>query len=97
MFECLFETRQVDSIGVGSTKVVDDTQEFIIPVSGVPPDECKDYYTESECLAHGCYWYDDACHGEPKDEEDEEFPWLPVVVAIGGIAAVIITIFIARR
>ena len=29
--------------------------------------KCEDYHTESECLAHGCYWYNGACHKSMPD------------------------------
>lgn len=85
-------------IGDIAGKVVDDSQLITIPVSGVPPPppKCEDYYTESGCTDAGCYWYDDACHGEPK-VPPIEIPW--TMIAIGGavVVAIIVTIFIARR
>ncbi len=76
--------------------VVDDTLDFTIPVSGVPPTECESYYTESECTNAGCYWYDGACHGTPK-EVPLEIPWH--LIAIGGGIIVLIgtAVFLARK
>ena len=82
MFEQLFENRQLGAIGA---KVVDDTEDIAIPAYGVPPPppNCDQYYTEIECLAHGCYWWGDACHGEPEVPPEEEFPWLIVAIVAG--------------
>lgn len=40
------------------------------PAPPPPPPEvdCEDHTTEDECLAAGCYWYDNSCHSEPEDE-----------------------------
>lgn len=113
-----------NDVSIISGKVVDDTEDFVILVSGVPPRVCEDYYTESECVAAGCYWYDgtchkmppgivcsdyttesactaakcywydDACHGTP---EVAEFPWLPVLIAVGGVTAAIGIFFAIKR
>lgn len=37
--------------------VIDDTQPITINVW-----ICEDFSTQSECLAHGCYWYNESCH-----------------------------------
>jgi len=56
----------IEASGV-SGKVVDDTKDFGVPVSGVPPAKCEDYTTESECVAAGCYWHDGACYKSPPE------------------------------
>jgi len=59
---------EVGSMSSIAGKVVDDTKDFEVLVSGVPPEkECEDYTTESECTAAGCYWYDGACHKSPPE------------------------------
>lgn len=64
---------EVGSIASIAGKVVDDTKEFSIPVSGIPPVKCEDYTTESECVAAGCYWHywaehpEGACYKEPPE------------------------------
>lgn len=54
---------------------------------------CSDYTTESTCTAAKCYWYDDACHGEPP----VELPWLPILIAVGGVVAAIGVFFVIKR
>lgn len=78
MFEYLFETRQLGAI---AGNVVDDTKDIIIPVSVVP---CEQYYTEVDCIAHGCHWWGDACHSEP-EVPPEEFPWWIVPLAAAAV------------
>lgn len=34
-----------------------------------PPPNCSDYTSKSECLAAGCYWYNNACHSTPPGDE----------------------------
>jgi len=87
---------EVGSISSIAGKVVDDTEDIGIPVSGVPPVKCEDYLTESECVAAGCYWYDDACHSKP-EVPPVELPWLPILIAVGGVIAVIGVIFAIKR
>ena len=41
--------------------VIDDTQPISIDVWS-----CEDFATETECLSHGCYWYNGACHSIPE-------------------------------
>ncbi len=93
MFECLFETRHLGAI---AGKVVDDTEDIVIPVSGVPPVPpkvvCSDYTTESTCTDAGCHWWDGDCHDKPKVPPDE-FPWEMVIAAVGGVVIVIGLIF----
>jgi len=38
------------------------TKQPVIP----PSPTCSDYHTVSECTAHGCYWYNGACHSVPE-------------------------------
>ena len=38
-----------------------------------PPPECEDYPSESECLAHDCYWYEGACHSSPPSPPDKHY------------------------
>lgn len=83
---------EVGSMASVSGKVVDDTKEFGVPVSGVPPPVCEDYYTESECVAAGCSWYDGACH--PKEVE---IPWIIILAAVGGAIALIGVALALRR
>lgn len=54
--------------------IVDDSQPINIDVWS-----CEQFTTESECTAHGCYWYNDACHptSEPQglaDIADTNYP-----------------------
>ncbi len=113
---------EVGSISSIAGKVVDDTKDFAIPVSGVPPPVCEDYYTESECIAAGCYWYEGACHGMPPGVEcsdyttestciaagcywrdgachpkEVELPWLPILIAVGGVVVTIGILFVIKR
>ena len=30
------------------------------------PKPCEQYTNEKDCTAHGCYWYDNACHSRQK-------------------------------
>lgn len=30
-----------------------------------PSPVCADYFTEAECTAGGCYWYNESCHDSP--------------------------------
>jgi len=34
-----------------------------------PPKRCEDNATESECVANGCYWYNNSCHTNPEPTE----------------------------
>lgn len=55
----------IEASGI-SGKVVDETKDLYILVTGAPPvKECEDYFLESECTAAGCYWYSNACHKMP--------------------------------
>ena len=66
--------KQVDGsyIEVGSIasniagNIVDDTKDFSVLLSAIPPVKCEDYYTSAECLAGGCYWYEGSCHSLPQ-------------------------------
>jgi hypothetical protein len=90
--------------GVGSSlgiagDIVDDSKEFTILVTGVtpPPLNCGDYYTESECGAAGCYWYNGTCHSTPEDvTPPTEIPWVTIIAAIGG-AVILMGIVLAIR
>ena len=53
------------NVGNISAKVVDDTKDFGVPASEVPPVFCEDLMSESDCLAQGCYWYEGSCHSIP--------------------------------
>lgn len=46
-----------------STPVIDETHNFDVTISALP---CSDYTNQSDCIAAGCYWYDDSCHSEPQ-------------------------------
>lgn len=35
--------------------------------------KCDDYHTESECVAHGCYWWGGACHVAPESPPDYHY------------------------
>jgi len=37
--------------------------------NGPSPTKCEDYKSQSECLAHGCYWYFNSCHKMPHGVE----------------------------
>lgn len=91
MYEMLIEKLIKKDVSAIAGKVVDDTKDIMIPVSVVPPPppDCVLYLTEVDCLAHGCYWWDGACHGEPK-VPPEEFPWwvVPLVAAVAILGAV---------
>lgn len=84
-------------IGDIGAKVVDDTRDFGVPVSGVPPPNCPDFTIESMCTAAGCYWYDGTCHSEPKVPPDGEIPWVTIAAVGGAIIAVVVAVFLARR
>jgi len=116
----------IEASGI-SAKVVDDTKDFGVPIYGVPPPPppaCEDYYTESECIAAGCYWYNDACHRMSPDvvcsdyatestcsdagcywydgachskPKEAELPWIPIVIAVGGVIAAIGVFFVIKR
>jgi len=87
MYELLIEKLIKKDIGAIGANVIDDTEDIVIPVYGAPPPpDCDKYYTETECLAHGCYWWGDACHGEP-EVPPEEFPWLTVAI-VAGVAII---------
>lgn len=73
-----------DMASVVSGKVTDDTKDFGVPASGVPPPPvCEDYHTESECVAAGCYWYDGSCHGMPPDVVCSDYTTESTCVAAG--------------
>ena len=38
---------------------------------GECPKGCGDWFTQLECEAAGCYWWDDACHSTPEPSECE--------------------------
>jgi len=94
MFEYLFENSHLGAIG---TNVVDDSRDIAIPVSVVPPPppDCALYLTEVDCLAHGCYWWGDACHSEP-EVPPEEIPWL-IVAIVAGVSIVGAIVFAMIR
>jgi len=48
-----------------------------------PPPTCSDYHTESECAAHGCYWYSGSCHVAP--EPPPEFHYDCIIEPITGL------------
>ena len=72
-------------------KVTDDSLDINIIVANGRV--CEDYLTEEEC-PETCYWYDDACHSKPKDEE---IPWAVILAVAGGIIAIIVGIAVAAR
>ncbi|GAJ06385.1 unnamed protein product [marine sediment metagenome] len=93
MFECLFDNRQLGAIGA---KVVDDTDDFTIPV-GIPGYitcyRCKpvgnDYSVpeskvfEDTTCPDGWFEAQPTCNPPP----EEEFPWL-IVAIVAGVAIV---------
>jgi len=82
MYEQLIEKLIKKDVSTIGANVVDDTEDIVIPVSVVPP--CESYYIELECVAHGCYWWGDACHSEPEvPPPPDEFPWLIIAIVAG--------------
>ena len=60
---------------------VEDQQDISITVSGEM--RCEDYTTQEECEAHGCYWYNNACHTQPQGGK-----YLPILLLGGALAIV---------
>ena len=47
--------------------IVEQIYDFTVNVSAA---SCRDYTTQEECEAHGCYWYNGSCHSTPPNCED---------------------------
>lgn len=69
------------------------------PVDGDGPT----YPTQQECENAGYFWYDNACHLNPKPTDEEEETWFDkhkTEVAVGGVtafAAIVLAVLVGKK
>lgn len=92
--------RSSDSLAVWT---VEGSYSFIVQsYNPNPPPDGNGYNTKETCEAAGYFWYDNACHLNPKptDEKETWFDKHKTEVAIGGVtvfAAIVLAVLVGKK